>query len=77
MAPKSLTNVPVGAYPVLIASAGAALGAMWYVQRLATRPDIVWDRRNNPHPYLDVKQDETIKMYDSTGTFKRWTRKAI
>ncbi|KAJ1980606.1 hypothetical protein H4R34_002388 [Dimargaris verticillata] len=61
--------------PIIAIMGFAVGGAGWYVLRLAQRPDVVWDRKNNPHPWLDVKQNENIKMFAVSHQFDRsWTR---
>ncbi|KAF9930476.1 hypothetical protein FBU30_000446 [Linnemannia zychae] len=37
-------------------------GACWYVTRIARGPDVTWDRKNNPHPWLHVDQDTQVKL---------------
>ncbi|KAI8057897.1 NADH-ubiquinone reductase complex 1 MLRQ subunit [Syncephalis plumigaleata] len=46
-------------------------GAAWYVTRLARGPEVVWDRRNNPYPWLHVSQDTNTKMYAVSHEFAK------
>ncbi|KAJ1916451.1 hypothetical protein IWQ60_001425 [Tieghemiomyces parasiticus] len=50
-------------------------GASWYLTRLARHPEVVWDRKNNPYPWLDIKPDENAKLHAVSHQFARsWTR---
>ncbi|CCO28161.1 hypothetical protein BN14_02154 [Rhizoctonia solani AG-1 IB] len=74
---KSLfqTWFAVEAIPIYAVVVGAVGGAGWYMTRLATRPDIVWDRRNNPTPWLSVEQGMQTKLMSVNQKFDRvWTR---
>ncbi|CAE6446185.1 unnamed protein product [Rhizoctonia solani] len=67
----------VEAIPIYAVVVGAVGGAGWYCTRLATRPDIIWDRRNNPTPWMSVEQGMQTKLhsvnqkFDKTQTVKR------
>jgi hypothetical protein len=37
--------------PIVAVTGVAAVGAGWYISRLARGPDVVWDRKNNPQPW--------------------------
>ena len=61
--------------PILIITAGAMFGVGWYLRRLALGPHVTWDRKNNPHPWLSVQQNENVKMMSVSKDFdKSWTR---
>ncbi|KAJ1308932.1 hypothetical protein OPQ81_004616 [Rhizoctonia solani] len=65
----------VEAIPIYAVVVGAVGGAGWYCTRLATRPDIIWDRRNNPTPWMSVEQGMQTKMMSVNQKFdKVWTR---
>ncbi|KAF9119211.1 hypothetical protein BGX30_004014 [Mortierella sp. GBA39] len=52
-------------------------GAAWYVTRLARGPDVTWDRKNNPHPWLHIEQDTQLKLVtvkEGQGFTKSYTR---
>ncbi|CEL59821.1 hypothetical protein RSOLAG1IB_03755 [Rhizoctonia solani AG-1 IB] len=70
---KSLfqTWFAVEAIPIYAVVVGAVGGAGWYMTRLATRPDIVWDRRNNPTPWLSVEQGMQTKLMSVNQKFDR------
>eukprot|EP00112_Aurelia_sp_Birch-Aquarium-sp1_P000824 Seg1079.6 transcript_id=Seg1079.6/GoldUCD/mRNA.D3Y31 product="hypothetical protein" protein_id=Seg1079.6/GoldUCD/D3Y31 len=39
-------------------------GAGFYLGRLAFKnPDVSWDRKNNQHPWLNIKAGQRIKFY--------------
>ncbi|KAJ2145343.1 hypothetical protein IW136_001023 [Coemansia sp. RSA 678] len=54
----------------------AAVGVCGYFGARALKsPDVVWNKRENPYPWLDVQQNENTKMLDPTGRFeKQWSR---
>ncbi|KAJ2541858.1 hypothetical protein GGF49_003325 [Coemansia sp. RSA 1853] len=54
----------------------AAVGVCGYFSARALKsPDVVWNKRENPYPWLDVQQNENTKMLDPAGRFeKQWTR---
>ncbi|PFX20025.1 NADH dehydrogenase [ubiquinone] 1 alpha subcomplex subunit 4 [Stylophora pistillata] len=46
----------------LIIGTGCA-GAVAFTIRQATKnPEASWDKKNNPHPWLNVKHDEQLKL---------------
>ncbi|KAH7343510.1 hypothetical protein B0J17DRAFT_642640 [Rhizoctonia solani] len=68
----------VEAIPIYAVVAGAVGGAGWYISRLATRPDIIWDRRNNPTPWMSVEQGMQTKLMSVNQKFDRvWSRDRI
>ncbi|KAG9011552.1 hypothetical protein FRB94_008121 [Tulasnella sp. JGI-2019a] len=50
------------AIPIYVVIGGTVLGAGWYISRLARGPAVVWDRKNNPTPWLDVEKGAQTKM---------------
>ncbi|KAL1917607.1 uncharacterized protein VTP21DRAFT_4000 [Calcarisporiella thermophila] len=61
--------------PIVVIIGGALGGASWYLTRLARGPDVAWDRKNNPHPWLHVDQDTNTKLLSINKKFeKSWTR---
>lgn len=49
----------------------------WYVTRLARGPDVTWDRKNNPHPWLHIDQETQLKLMtvkDNQGFTKTYSR---
>ncbi|CUA69409.1 hypothetical protein RSOLAG22IIIB_03934 [Rhizoctonia solani] len=65
----------VEAIPIYAVVLGAVGGAGWYCTRLATRPEVVWDRRNNPAPWMSVEQGMQTKMLSVNQKFdKTWQR---
>ncbi|KAJ3218766.1 hypothetical protein HK099_004931 [Clydaea vesicula] len=76
MAIYTLTRVPVAVYPILGLMVFSSGFATWYVSRLARGPDVVWNRKGNPEPWMDVKQTETTKFFNPNGRFEsHWSRK--
>ncbi|CAE6466324.1 unnamed protein product, partial [Rhizoctonia solani] len=71
------------AIPIYVVVGGALGGAGWYCTRLATRPEVVWDRQNNPAPWLNVEQGTQTKLlsvnqkFDKNQLFKPGDRVAI
>ncbi|KAI9299183.1 hypothetical protein K502DRAFT_333974 [Neoconidiobolus thromboides FSU 785] len=57
--------------PIVVIIGGALGGAGWYVSRLARGVDVVWDRKNNPHPWQNVDQDTNIKMFSISKDFPK------
>ncbi|KAI8868580.1 hypothetical protein GQ42DRAFT_164038 [Ramicandelaber brevisporus] len=55
-------------YAVITVAVG---GASWYVYRLSQGSEVVFDRRNKT-PWLDVKQDQNLKMLDPEGNFQKY-----
>ncbi|KAI8614112.1 hypothetical protein BC830DRAFT_1128923 [Chytriomyces sp. MP71] len=66
----SLTRFPSGVYPLFAIMGVAMTGASWYLARLARSQDVVWNRKSNPFPHLEVPQGSTVKMMDPTGAFE-------
>ncbi|KAJ3045268.1 hypothetical protein HDV00_011140 [Rhizophlyctis rosea] len=74
----TLARPPSAVYPLFAIIGFAAGGALWYLGRLATRPEVIWNRAGNPTPYQTVQQNQTTKMYNPTGHFESsWTRKGF
>ncbi|KAI8139969.1 hypothetical protein BJV82DRAFT_716096 [Fennellomyces sp. T-0311] len=60
----------------IIAISGCAYGiAGWYLTRLARRPDVVWDSRNNPYPWQQIDQNTRVNLMSSNKNLeKRYIR---
>ncbi|KAG0372538.1 MAG: NADH-ubiquinone reductase complex 1 MLRQ subunit-domain-containing protein [Linnemannia gamsii] len=55
-------------------------GAAWYVTRLARGPDVTWDRKNNPHPWLHIDQETQVKLVtvkEGQGFTKSYSRERL
>ncbi len=75
MAGYSLTRVPYPVYPLIGVIGGAVVFASWYLARLARGPDVVWAKSKNPTPWLNIKENETVKMMNPNGSFEsKWKR---
>ncbi|KAB5595319.1 hypothetical protein CTheo_1191 [Ceratobasidium theobromae] len=61
----------VEAVPIYAVVAGAVGGAGWYCTRLARSPDVVWDRRNNPTPWMSVEQNMRTKLMSVNQKFDK------
>ncbi|CAG8570758.1 3956_t:CDS:2 [Paraglomus occultum] len=48
--------------PIYVVTGIAVAGAGWYLTRLARGPDVTWDRKNNPYPWLNVDQNTQVKL---------------
>lgn len=48
--------------PLAALMAVALGGASYFGFRAAHAPDVVWDRKRNPAPYADIRQDEGVKL---------------
>ncbi|KAG0228898.1 hypothetical protein BGW42_000061 [Actinomortierella wolfii] len=48
--------------PIYAVLGFAVGGAGWYLTRLARGPDVTWDRKNNPHPWLNIDQQTQLKL---------------
>ncbi|KAG9011135.1 hypothetical protein FRB90_007455 [Tulasnella sp. 427] len=63
------------AIPIYAVIGIAVGGATWYLTRLARGPDVIWDRKNNPQPWLNVDQGTNTKMMAVNQKFdKSYTR---
>ncbi|KAJ3023116.1 hypothetical protein HKX48_004232 [Thoreauomyces humboldtii] len=67
-------HVPVGVYPLVVVMAGATAGLGFFVAHKLRAPDVVWSRNKNPFPWQHVQPDQTSKLYDPSGRFKKWSR---
>ncbi|ORZ09026.1 NADH-ubiquinone reductase complex 1 MLRQ subunit-domain-containing protein [Lobosporangium transversale] len=67
----------VEAIPIYAVLGAALGGAGWYVTRLARGPDVTWDRKNNPHPWLHIDQQTQLKLMtvkEGQGFTKSYSR---
>ncbi|QRV87515.1 NADH-ubiquinone oxidoreductase family protein [Ceratobasidium sp. AG-Ba] len=73
VARKSLfqTWYAVEAIPIYAVVVGAVGGAGWYLSRLARGPDVIWDRRGNPTPWMSVQQNMQTKMMSVNQKFDK------
>ncbi|QRW01689.1 NADH-ubiquinone oxidoreductase family protein [Ceratobasidium sp. AG-Ba] len=78
VARKSLfqTWYAVEAIPIYAVVVGAVGGAGWYLSRLARGPDVIWDRRGNPTPWMSVQQNMQTKMMSVNQKFDKVIRVA-
>ncbi|KAJ1989369.1 hypothetical protein H4R33_002093 [Dimargaris cristalligena] len=61
--------------PIIGIMTFAVGGAGWYLTRLARGPEVAWDKKNNPYPWLHIKQDENAKLMSVSHDFARsWNR---
>jgi len=51
------------ALPIVVIVTGAVVGASWYMTHLARGPEVVWDKKNNPEPWNNVKEGDQVKLY--------------
>ncbi|KAG8928148.1 hypothetical protein FRC03_008654 [Tulasnella sp. 419] len=59
------------AIPIYAVVGVAVTGAGWYLTRLARGSDVIWDRKNNPTPWLNVDQDTNTKLMAVNREFKK------
>jgi len=59
------------AIPIYVVMGVAVSGAAWYAARLARGPQVVWDRKNNPQPWLNVDQGTQTKMMTVNQKFDK------
>ncbi|KAI8587850.1 hypothetical protein BDZ88DRAFT_423995 [Geranomyces variabilis] len=69
-----MVHVPTGVYPLVAVMGGAAVGVVYFLGHKAAAPDVVWSRQKNPFPWQHVQPDQTSKLYDHSGKFKKWHR---
>ncbi|KAJ2743010.1 hypothetical protein GGI20_004062 [Coemansia sp. BCRC 34301] len=61
--------------PLYATSIGAVGVCTYFASRALKNPEVVWDKTNNPYPWLHVKQNENVKLMDPNGRFeKQWSR---
>ncbi|KAJ2158127.1 hypothetical protein GGF46_003999 [Coemansia sp. RSA 552] len=47
----------------------------FFASRALQNPEVVWNKKENPHPWQSVQQNENIKLLDYSNTFeKQWSR---
>jgi NADH dehydrogenase (ubiquinone) 1 alpha subcomplex subunit 4 len=56
---------------------GAVVGLAFWMGHLVQHPELVWSRKSNPFPYNAIQQDQTFKLYDFSGQFKKWVRSSL
>lgn len=57
--------------PLFVIIGTGCVGAVAFTIRQATKnPEACWDRKNNPHPWLNVKHNEQLKLYSHTDYSK-------
>jgi NADH dehydrogenase (ubiquinone) 1 alpha subcomplex subunit 4 len=64
--PRNVLTQPLadaGPLPLLPSVFGAVGGAAWYLTRLARGTEVVWDKKNNPHPWQHVKENQQVKLF--------------
>jgi hypothetical protein len=71
----TLRAVPYGVWP-LFAIMGCFVSGVTYasVHALRHNPEAVFlNRKNNPHPWLNIQSHQTPKIYDHSGHFEeKW-----
>ncbi|KAJ2491525.1 hypothetical protein IWW37_002197 [Coemansia sp. RSA 2050] len=61
--------------PLYATCVGAVSVCAYFGSRALRNPEVVWDKTNNPYPWLHVQQNENIKLMDPNGRFeKQWSR---
>ncbi|RUS15494.1 hypothetical protein BC937DRAFT_92371 [Endogone sp. FLAS-F59071] len=64
--------------PLVIIISGALCGAVTMVVHASKAPDVAWDHKNNPYPWLDVKNGEQVKLYALNQKYeKKWQREKL
>ncbi|EDW33896.1 GL21962 [Drosophila persimilis] len=57
--------------PLYVCVAAGAIGAVYYMGRLATRnPDVTWNRSTNPEPWQEYK-DKQYKFYSPVRDYSK------
>ncbi|KAL9967784.1 hypothetical protein ACROYT_G026077 [Oculina patagonica] len=50
--------------PLFVIIGAGCTGAVTFTIRQALKnPEACWDKKNNPHPWLNVKHNEQLKLY--------------
>lgn len=53
-------------YPLVgIVGFAAAFGTFCLTRSALVYPDLVWDHKTNPNPWMEIKQDKQTKAYAS------------
>ncbi|PIA18893.1 hypothetical protein COEREDRAFT_79431 [Coemansia reversa NRRL 1564] len=61
--------------PIYAITVGAVGICGFFANRALQNPEVVWNRHDNPYPWLHVKQNENVKLLDPNGRFeKQWSR---
>lgn len=51
-------------YPLIGIVGGACCIALFFGSRAALKyPDVAWDHKNNPHPWLKIKPNEQVTLF--------------
>jgi NADH dehydrogenase (ubiquinone) 1 alpha subcomplex subunit 4 len=63
-------------YPLLGILGCALGGAAFFGAHALKAPDVVWDHKDNPHPWLEIRDGEQVKLITMNQQYdKRWDRK--
>ncbi|XP_028392828.1 cytochrome c oxidase subunit NDUFA4-like [Dendronephthya gigantea] len=58
--------------PVLVCVGfGCSFGVFMLTRAAIKYPDVVFDKKNNPTPWLNVKPNEQVKLYSPTMDFSK------
>ncbi|KAJ2762259.1 hypothetical protein IWQ56_005083 [Coemansia nantahalensis] len=61
--------------PIYITTVAAVGMCGYFASRALRNPEVVWDKKTNPYPWLHVQQNENVKLMDPNGRFeKQWSR---
>ncbi|KAJ2850350.1 hypothetical protein IWW36_001967 [Coemansia brasiliensis] len=64
--------------PIYAITAGAVGVCAFFGSRALQSPDVVWNKKDNPYPWLDVQPNENVKLMDPNGRFeKQWSRSRL
>ncbi|KAI8377552.1 uncharacterized protein BYT42DRAFT_570683 [Radiomyces spectabilis] len=63
-------------YPIIAILSCALTGAVYVGTHAARAPDVVWNHKDNSHPWQDIKDGEQVKLYALNQKYDhRWQRK--
>ncbi|PWN34982.1 uncharacterized protein FA14DRAFT_132917 [Meira miltonrushii] len=57
--------------PIYVITAAACGGAGWYLYRLSTRPEVVWNHKGNPYPWQSIEQGTNTKLMNVNQKFEK------
>ncbi|KAJ1741424.1 hypothetical protein LPJ79_003481 [Coemansia sp. RSA 1821] len=64
--------------PIYAITAGAVGVCTFFASRALRSPDVVWNKKDNPYPWLDVQPNENVKLMDPNNRFeKQWSRSRL